>query len=93
MLDADVPALSERETWHPIDGGPPPDPSWAGPVPLDREERGDNGDSAFSEPNSPTMLDCERCGRQAFADAAALRRAIALGGPLLCGRCLVRAEA
>ena len=63
--------------------GLPPDPSWAGP---------DHDSDLGHVPNSETLLDCERCGRRAFDDAWALRRAVALGGALVCRRCLVAPE-
>lgn len=76
----------------PADGGPPPDPRWAGRRHLldGRQDQADDDDGQSFIPTSRALLDCERCGRRAFEDAAALRRAISLGGELLCGRCLVR---
>jgi len=77
--------VTERDYWVPADGGP-------APLSADevdgRKRRGDELEERL--PDSPYLLDCERCGLPAFSNVAALRRAVAIGAALWCGRCLVR---
>lgn len=67
----------ERDWWVPEDGGP---------APLSPEGVGGLGPG--SGENSPKLLDCENCGRQAVDDyAAAVRETAGWSRELLCDVC------